>query len=190
MSENLRAYTKALYGMDHVVRQASPEAWDRQSPCEQWTARQVLGHVIAIQRYFESVIRGTENDANPFADDPGQYAGDDPGATWAATVDSLLEALDHPGVIHRRIEAWGRPNTVDGMIGFNCADTTIHTWDVARALGLPDDRLDDAMVARVLAMLERFPSSMRKPPFFAEGVEVPETGDPQTRMLALAGRRR
>src|SRR4051812_10584632 len=46
VSENLRWYTKALYGMDHVVRLGAPDAWNNDSPCEGWTARHAIGHVI------------------------------------------------------------------------------------------------------------------------------------------------
>ena len=96
MSTNLRLFTKAIYGMDHVVRLANPTDWTRPSPCDDWTARHVLGHVNAIQRYQESLIRGTEVSMNPMVD-PDRHAGDDPAATWAATRDAILIALDEPG---------------------------------------------------------------------------------------------
>jgi hypothetical protein len=60
MSKNFRVYTKALYGFDHVVRSMPRAAWSSPSPCEGWTARDVLGHVIAVQGYVESLARGIE----------------------------------------------------------------------------------------------------------------------------------
>ena len=62
MSENLRWYTKAIYGMDHVVRLAGsdPAVWDRPSPCTEWVARDVLGHVIAVQRSRQARLDGRE----------------------------------------------------------------------------------------------------------------------------------
>ena len=45
MSENLRAYTRALYAFDAVAARVDPNQWDLPSPCADWTAREVLGHV-------------------------------------------------------------------------------------------------------------------------------------------------
>ena len=46
MSENLRAYTRALYAMDAVAARVADDQWDAKSPCDEWSAREVLGHVI------------------------------------------------------------------------------------------------------------------------------------------------
>ena len=85
MSDNLRWYTKALYGFDHVVRLAPVGGWDRPSPCEGWTARHVVGHVLAIQRYIEDAIQGRPPSMNPMVD-PQLHAGDDPSGAWAAAA--------------------------------------------------------------------------------------------------------
>lgn len=187
MSENLRIWTKALYGFDHVARMAQPGDWDNPSPCEGWTARHVIGHVLAIQRYFESRIAGTEPTMNPMVA-PDQNAGDDPYATWSAARDAVLAAVDQPGVLHRVVKGFAGPTSVDDMIGFNVADTTIHAWDLARALGV-DDRLDPDCVARALANTEPVADRLRAAGMFADRVDIPADADPQTRLLAFTGRR-
>ncbi len=187
MSENLRWYTKALYGFDHVVRLAPPGGWDRPSPCEGWTARHVVGHVTGVQRYIEAVVRGQQPTVNPMVD-PHLIAGDDPAGAWAATRDSILEALDHPGVLHRVVTTFRGEEEVDGFIGFNVADTTIHSWDLARALGV-DDRLDPGLVERASAIVLPIADSMRNPRFFGERVEPSDPNDPQAVLLAASGRR-
>ncbi|MEX0848579.1 MAG: TIGR03086 family metal-binding protein [Ilumatobacteraceae bacterium] len=188
MSDNLRAYTRALYGLDHVVRLAPADGWGRMSPCEGWTAGHVLGHVIAIQRYFESIITGAPVTTDPFAADTSVFAGEDPAQAWSDTREALLEVLDHDGVLHCEVEAFGRPNTVDGMIGFNVGDLTIHSWDLARTFGV-DERLEPMNVARVLATLEPMGDAMRRPGIFGSRVEVADDADPQARLLAFTGRR-
>ncbi len=186
MSENLRIWTKALYGFDHVARLAGPDDWDRPSPCEGWTARHVVGHVLAIQRYFESLVNGTEVTMNPMTD-PDRNAGDDPYAAWAAARDGVLAAVDQPGALHRVVQSWNGPTAVDDMIGFNVADTTIHSWDLARALG-GDHRLDPACVARALANVEPVAERLRAGGMFADPVEIGDGADAQARLLALTGR--
>jgi uncharacterized protein (TIGR03086 family) len=186
VSENLRWYTKALYGMDHVVRLGSPSAWDNASPCEGWTARHAIGHVIAIQRSFEALIKEQPRPMHPMRDTE-QHAGADPAHTWAEARDAVLEALDHPGVLDRIIPSFRGDEPIDAAIGFNVIDTTIHTWDVARALGV-DDRLDPGLVDRVSVLLAARVEDMRGGRGYAPAVDVPEGADPQTALLALAGR--
>lgn len=186
MSENLRWYTKALYGFDHVVRLAPVDAWDRPSPCEGWTARHVVGHVLAIQRFFEAAIDGREPSMNPMVD-PHRHAGDDPAAAWAAARDAMLAALDRPGVLHTVVQSFRGPQEVDAMIGFNVADTTVHSWDLARALGV-DDRLDPGCVTRALGLVEPIADGMRNPMVFGPRVDVDAEADAQRRLLAVTGR--
>ncbi len=187
MSANLRNYTKALYGFDHVARLVPEDAWGNPSPCEGWTARHVIGHVTAIQRWMESLIRGTEAPMNPMVD-PDRHAGEDPYGAWSGARDGMLEALDHDGVLQREVTNWNGPQTVDFMVGFNVGDTTIHAWDLARAAGV-DDRLVPELVEKVYAGFSRIADSMRGPMMFGEAAAVSDDADVQTRLLALVGRR-
>jgi uncharacterized protein (TIGR03086 family) len=186
VSENLRLYTKAMYGFDHVARLAGPDDWDRPSPCAGWTARHVVGHVVALQRIREARIMGIEPTINPM-DQPHEHAGDDPYATWSGARDDAFAALDRPGALHRVIEGRQGPVTVDVAIGQNIADTLIHSWDLARALAV-DDRLDPQLVTRTLRVLEPIADGLRNPMVFGPRVEVADDADEQTRLLALTGR--
>ncbi len=187
MSDNLRIWTKALYGFDHVARLAGPDDWDRPSPCDGWTAKHIVGHVLAIQRYFEALITDTEMTMNPMVD-PDRHAGDDPYGAWAATRDGVLSAVDRPGVLHRVVKGWSGPTSVDDMIGFNVADTTVHSWDLARTFGV-DDRLDPACVERALANVTPMADALRAGGMFADRVDVGDDADMQSRLLAITGRR-
>lgn len=102
MTSNQRTYTKALYGFDHVVRSVPASAWSNPSPCEGWSARDVLGHVIAVQGYVDSLARGVEPTLNPYGM-PGDLAGDDPQAAWSTARESVLDAIDQPGVLERTV---------------------------------------------------------------------------------------
>jgi uncharacterized protein (TIGR03086 family) len=176
-----------LYGFDHVARLIPADAWDNPSPNPGWTARSVLGHVTAIQRHMEALVRGTTSTMNPMVD-PHRHAGDDPYRTWADARDAILEALDHEGVLQREVDNWNGRQKVDFMVGFNVGDTTIHAWDLARAGGV-DDRLVPELVERVYAGFSRIADSMRGPMMFGDAVDVPPDADLQTRLLGLVGRR-
>jgi len=187
MSEHLRWYTKAMYSMDHVVRLVPADAWGNPSPCEGWTARHVLGHVIAVQRYTLAGLRGEQYDRGLLFDQTDLSAGDDPAATWAEIRDTMLEALDQPGVLETVVPSSSGPTTVDERIGFNIADTTVHSWDLARAAGV-DDRLDPGLVERIATMIAPRIESMRGPMLFDPAVAVDAAADAQARLLALCGR--
>lgn len=129
---------------------------------------------------------GVEPTVDPM-ERPDEHAGNDPYATWASARDDAFAALDRPGVLHRTIETWRGPATVDVAIGQNVGDTLIHSWDLARALGV-DDRLDAKLVAHTLRVLEPIADGMRNSMVFGPLVAVRTDADEQTRLLALTGR--
>jgi uncharacterized protein (TIGR03086 family) len=187
MSEHLQWFTKAIYGFDHVVRLVPKDAWERPSPCSGWTARSVIGHVIAIQRYMEASLDDRDPTMNPMAD-PHKHAGDNPAAAWAATRDAILNALDRPGILHKTVKTFNGQQVADEMIGFNIADTTVHAWDLARATGV-DDKLDLDLVDRILTRLEAVPDEkLRSPMVFGPKVDVSRYASKQARLLAHTGR--
>ena len=186
MSANLRIYTKALYRFDHVLRLVPPDAWSNASPCEGWDARDVVGHVIAVQRYIESLARGTQPLLNPY-EDPGRHAGADPVAAWESTVDDVLAALDHPGVVMRTVQTFRAEEPLDAQLGWNVVDTLTHSWDIARAAGV-DDRLDPGLVDHALIEASPMIDHMRQPPFFGDATGSASDADPQTRLLTMLGR--
>ena len=187
MTENLRIYTKALYGFDHVVRMVPASAWSNQSPCEGWTARDVLGHVIAVQGYVESLARGVEPTLNPYGT-PGDLAGSDPLRAWSVALESVLAALDAPGVLDHIVQTFRAEETVDNFLAWNVVDTLAHTWDLARA-GRVADQLDDDLVAHATEQATPVIAAMRQPPFFSADVVVASDPSPTTQFLALLGRR-
>jgi hypothetical protein len=50
MTESLRNYTKALCGFDAVIQRVPPDAWDADSPCDGWCARDVVAHACGVMK--------------------------------------------------------------------------------------------------------------------------------------------
>lgn len=67
------------------------------------------------------------------------------------------------------------------------ADVFLHTWDLARATG-QDERLDPDRCARLLDGMLPFDEQLRQSGHYGPRVEVPESADVQTRLLAFIGR--
>jgi uncharacterized protein (TIGR03086 family) len=187
MSDNARIYVKTLYGFDHVVRSVPAAAWSNPSPCEGWSARDVLGHVIAVQGYVESLARGVAPTMNPYGT-PGDLAGDDPLRAWSTARESVLAAIDGPGVLDHTVQTFRAEETIDNFLAWNVVDTLAHTWDLARAAGV-DDHLDDDLVAHATTQAAPAIESMRQPPFFSSEVVTTSDPSPAAQFLAMLGRR-
>lgn len=68
-----------------------------------------------------------------------------------------------------------------------CADTLVHTWDLARATA-QDDRLDADAVTKALEFLTPIDDAIRRPGGFGPKLVPPPEADVQTKLLAFTGR--
>ena len=152
MSENLRRYTTIMFGFEHVLRLVPDSAWSNPSPCEEWNARQVAGHAMSVVNNIAA--RGGVGTVVDAFGDVAAFAGDDPLATFRGIRDRYLEATDRHGALQTRITSSLGEMTLDEYLGRMCADTLIHTWDVARAARV-DDTLDPGAVCDRAGRLPR-----------------------------------
>jgi uncharacterized protein (TIGR03086 family) len=183
MSEIADRFRKLAAGFTQRVEQVPPDRWSNPSPCEDWTARDVVAHLVDASGIFLGFV-DREVPRNPSVDD-------DPAAAWRNARDAVQAALDDPAVAATEYEGFaGRSTFAGGIERFLAPDVLVHTWDLARATGL-DERLDpDEVHAMCLATAAIDDDSfMRQPGVFGPKVDVPADADEQTRYLAFTGRR-
>jgi uncharacterized protein (TIGR03086 family) len=182
MSESLRLYTKAVYGFDHVIRLVPDNRWTRKSPCEGWTATDVLAHVLGG---LEAVRLAAEIGEMP---KKHSKVGADPYASFAKSRDAVLTALDQPGVLHKMANTFFGPMPVDAFLPLMASDLTAHIWDLARATKV-DERLDPALVKSATAITKTFPAEMvRSAGIFGPAIKPVKGADAQTKLLNFLGR--
>jgi uncharacterized protein (TIGR03086 family) len=169
-----------------VATVGDPDAWDLPSPCAEWSAGDVVGHVVAIEHAIAATIAGQPAPMNPMVR-PRRHAGDDPGASWRAAADLVLSAISTADVLGRVVTTWRGETTVASMLAYNVGDITVHTWDLARAVGA-DAELDPTLVEAALALYEPIADTMRGPQVFGTAVVVDPSATAQDRLLALVGR--
>lgn len=182
MSENLRNFTKALYGMDAVVQRVPDDAWDEDSPCDGWTARDVVGHQAGVLAGLAHMAAGNEMILPTPPDDLS-----DPRAVWAEARDGVLEALDQPGALQHEGKYWFGPMSIDELVGVVQWDPLTHAWDLQQATGVEaviDEELAQISHDRISAMRD----GLAKMKLIGEPVPVPDDADVVTRYLALVGR--
>lgn len=182
MSDIAERYERITRQFTDRVQGTAPDAWDAPSPCEGWRARDVVGHLTEwIPAFFGA--QGVEFPEVPSVED-------DPVGAWEAVRGPIGEALADPDLAARAVEnpfgTLSLAETVDMIV---TGDVFTHTWDLARATG-QDERLDPDQVQRMLASVGSMPeASMRADGMFGPRIEVPDTADDQTRLLAYLGRR-
>lgn len=184
MSVNLRDFTKAAYTFDAVVQRVPPETWEQRSPCEEWTAAEVLGHMVwTMQR----ITAGAHGRDRPAERPEAEIAGADPAATWTEALHDTLAALDRPGVLDRTVEVASGTNTIDGVLAFVPSDLLAHAWDIATTAGL-DAHLPADLCERFTAGIAAAGDGVRGPGLMAEAVSVPADTDAAALFVAQTGR--
>lgn len=182
MTQNVRNYTKAVYGFDAVIQRVPPDAWDADSPCEGWCARDVVAHACGVMNAIEAMARTGEN-ALPETPD----AGEDPVGLWNTSRDTLLEALDDPDAVGRVGTYWFGESTIDDILAFAVWDPLGHSWDLARAVGMDAHASDDVAEASI-TVISANAETLRGMGLMSDPIDVPADAPAMTRFLALIGR--
>jgi uncharacterized protein (TIGR03086 family) len=164
------------------VRGAAPDAWDAPAPVDGWAARDVVRHLV---EWFPGFLRhgaGVELASGPSVDD-------DPVAAWQVHSDAVQALLDDPSTADRVLSDphVGEVPLDQAVSRFYTGDVFLHTWDLARATG-QDDTLDPDRCAEMLAGMEPLDEMLRASGQYGPKVEVPESADPQARLIGFIGR--
>jgi uncharacterized protein (TIGR03086 family) len=174
-------YRVAADGFDAVVRRVGDDQWASPSPCEGWTARDIVAHVVAGHRGVVAMVRGGE----------GEPAGDaeDPTVAWTEATGAIAALTGDPETLAREVPGPTGPMPVGEIIGkFVTMDVLVHTWDLARAVDA-DDRLDEDAVRRSFEVMKPMDDMIRRPGTFGPKLEPPAGADVQAEFLSFLGRR-
>ena len=182
MSTNLRNYTKALYGFDAVIQRVPADRWGAESPCAGWDAADVVAHAVGVMDAVAQMAR-TGTVAMPQTPE----STGDPTGLWTTSLDRVLEALDHPGVLNQVGQFWFGESSIDDILAFTTWDPLAHSWDVATAVGLDAHASSDVAEAS-LAVIGANADTLRAMKLMGDPVDVPADAGPMDRFLGLTGR--
>lgn len=153
--------------------------WSAPSPCEGWTAGDVLDHVIETQRDF---LAG-KGYPSPTLDRS------QPARTWAEHDAWVRALLGDSAIAGRAYEGYLGPTTIgDTMVDFYGWDLLVHRWDLGTAAG-QDAGFSDAELDAVDVAAEGFGDMLYAEGICAPALDVPSDAPRQTRVLARLGRR-
>ena len=182
MSDIAARYERITAQFTDRVRGVPADAWNNPSPCEGWTARDVVGHLTEwIPAFFGA--HGVTFPAVPSATD-------DPVGAWETVQRTIGQALADPALADRQVETplgtHSLAETVDMIV---TGDVFTHTWDLARATG-QSEALDAEQLQRMLSSVADMPEeALRADGMFGPRVDVAADADDQTRFLGFLGRR-
>ena len=181
MSDTADRYRRLFGDFEAKVAQVSPDGWDAPSPCESWTARDIVAHIVDVHGLFERLVGRSYEPTIRVEDDP-LGALRESGAVVQADLDDPERAeATFDGI-------FGRQTFAASIDRFVCFDLVIHGWDLARATGL-DDRIDPSELPRLRATAEAFGDNLHQPKVCGPALAVADDADDQTKLLALLGRR-
>ncbi len=176
-------YRRLADRIDRVAAAVPDDAWSRPSPCEGWTAAEVVGHVADTERELVNRLG--------LADRPEEEAGLHPREAWREIRPVVQGLLDDPATAGHTFDGHFGPTTLAQTIDtFYCLDLLVHAWDLARAAGLPElEPMPADEVTTSFAAMLPFSETLRTPGVCGPELEPPAGADEQTRFLAFLGRR-
>ncbi|RBY95648.1 TIGR03086 family protein [Blastococcus sp. TF02-8] len=180
MNDTAMQFAAADRPLTELLDAVPSAAWSSPSPCEGWTAADVVGHLIDTQRDFFG-RHGV--DVGPALDVAG-----DPAAAWRAHARRVAEVLADDAVPALAFDGFFGPTTIgETFEQFYVWDMQVHRWDVARAVGA-DPGLTDEELDRMEAGADSFGDTLYMDGICRPPVEVPPGADRATRALARLGR--
>ena len=182
MNEIVERYGRRADKFEGYVAAVRPDQWGNQSPCEEWKARDVVGHIVMMH---DVMLRPLGRELSP-----APSVEDDPLAAFRSARADVAAVLADPTLAKQEVPTPMGPMILEDHIDqVVSADMVLHGWDLARATG-QDETMDPVEVEVAWAGLSSFPddSILRQPGVFGPRVEVPEDASTQDKLLGFIGR--
>ena len=179
MTEISMRFSEAAARFTEILDAVPSSQWSNVSPCEGWTAIDVVAHVVTSEHGFLAQ-RGIAPD----------IAVDEPLAAWPPLRDALQAVLDDPTKAAIEYDGmFGRTTVATTVDEFFTFDLIVHAWDIARATGLSAmEEIRSDELARVLESCAKFGDNLRMPGVCGPEIAVADDASEQDKLLAFLGR--
>ena len=188
-------YEVAREGFERNLVGVREDQWAAPTPCTGWDVRALVNHVTRGNLCYAALARGGRR-AEFLRDWDTEALGDDRlGAYRRSTLDCAA-AFAAPGVLDATLDFPLGAASGAQALAVRAADLAIHTWDLARALGL-DGTIDPGLVAWLDGNMEEVYAGLAETPvsartshllFAAPSGELPAGATAQDRLLYRMGR--
>jgi uncharacterized protein (TIGR03086 family) len=143
-----------------------PEEWTRPTPCTEWNVRQLVNHMTRGNlNYVGLLLGGTSAEFLQLRD--VDALGTDPIEAYTQSVQECAEKFSRPGAMQRLLDYPLGRVTGQQALAVRTTDSTIHTWDLARAVGA-DDSLQPSLVKWIDDNLDQIYAGLAETPVATE----------------------
>ena len=179
-------HRRALASTRVVVVGLDPTRWEARTPCEEWTLRELLNHVIAGNWWAARLASGASI-ADVGSELDGDQVGDAPLGSYDASADAASRAFEAPGALETPCAVSYGPVPGSVYAGHRFIDVLVHGWDLAVASG-QDSTLAPDLIDGAWRVLEPQLDMLRASGMFGDDLEIPADADVETRLLMTLGR--
>ena len=179
-------YARAVDAFLTAVDQVPDGAWTAPTPCTDWDVRTLVNHVVGEDRWVVPLLEGrTIAEVGDALD--GDLLGAAPPESAATAGKAASAAFAEPGATERTVHLSFGDFPGGGYAMQLGADHLVHSWDLARAVGV-DATLDAESVAAVCTWFADWEDAYRSSGAIGPRVSLPDGASAQDDLLARFGR--
>jgi uncharacterized protein (TIGR03086 family) len=173
---------RAFAAVGDLITKVRPEQWSAPTPCTDWTVRQLVDHLIGMNRVFAALL-SDEPPPRRAAD----HIEDDPVGAYRDSAARLQAVFDQSGVLERTYRGPLGEATGAERLQIRLYDLLAHGWDLAQATGQPA-ALPDDVAEQALAFVRIQLTEQARPGRFGPAQRVADHAPAIERLAAFLGR--
>ena len=180
-------YARAADKFDGHVSAIADHQWDNDTPCSEWSVRDLLNHMVYENLWVPPLMEG-QTVAEIGDRFEGDQLGNDPKKAWRDSLGAARTAITSPEALEGTVQL-SRGETPAVQYAFELLiDMAVHGWDLARGIGA-DDRIYPDIAEFLYERLQPAEEMLAASGAFGTKVPVPDDADAQTKLLGLLGRK-
>lgn len=183
----ITALDQSVDEFGRLVDGTTPEQLGDETPCTEFTVRDVINHVTGGALMFAAAFEHGSVPDDELATIMGDVLGDDPSAAYAAARARVQAAYHAPGALEGMVTLPFGEFPREAALGIAVFDVAVHAWDLAQATG-QELRLSDDLAEEILELGRAMGLDAYRGVMFAEEVVVVETSPAWDRVAAYSGR--
>jgi uncharacterized protein (TIGR03086 family) len=187
MAELPELHARSLEVTRAYVAGVAPTQWADPTPDDEWDVRFLVNHVVTGNFWAAELGAGATIESVGDRLD-GDVLGTDATAAYDASSAAAAAVFREPGAMERPCAVSYGPVPGEVYCGHRFIDVLVHGWDIAMATG-QDPRLPEDLVLACIGVVEPQAAMLAASGAIGSDVEVGPDAAPQTRLLAMLGRR-
>lgn len=187
--DNVELMKQVVASTDTIVEGVDASQLSLQSPCTEWTVRDVINHITGGATMFAVCVEeGSVPDDLLGTLMAGDNLGDDYVGSWKAASSRAVAAFSIPGALDRTVKLPFGEMPAGVAINIAIFDVLTHAADIASATNqtIEDTALIETALEQGRGMIS---PDLRVPGVFEPEQPAPADATPTERLLAFAGRK-